>query len=169
MITEVECRLLFAGRIIAVVAVVGFHGYQTIIACMHALLGQIDGDGQITAQMFFHQSTVDINALLAHNGLEMHKDVLARHIFWNDEMLAIPSDALIISATTRLGRFQLHGVRGTDNLPTTVIKVFGISPRSIATMKAPSLIEVINDTSASAELIKSRHGSFYLCKSHRWQ
>ena len=47
MIGEVELRLLFARGIVLVVAVVGLDSDDALVASLHALGREIDGDGQV--------------------------------------------------------------------------------------------------------------------------
>ena len=54
MIGEIELRLLLAGRIVGIVAIVSLHGNETLVARLHTFLGQVDSDGQVAAQMLLY-------------------------------------------------------------------------------------------------------------------
>ena len=151
MIAEVESRLLLSRRISLVVAVVGLHRHYALVARLYALFGQVDGYGQISAQMLFHFSAVDIHLLLAHNGLKVQRDVLALHVGRHGEMLAIPGNALIVAASACLGRLESYAVRGAHHLPTAVVKVGSSGTLGVAKMKAPALVEVVDNASAALQ------------------
>ena len=101
--------------------------------------------------MLFHFSAVDIHLLLAHNGLKVQRDVFAIHVGRHGEMLAIPGNALIVAASACLGRLESYAVRGAHHLPTAVVKVGSSGTLSVAKMKAPALVEVVDNTSAALQ------------------
>jgi hypothetical protein len=151
MIGEVELVLLLARRIVLVVAVVGLHGDEALVASLHTLCGEVDGNGQIAAEVLFDESAVDIDPLLAHDGLEVDEYQFISHILRHCEVLAIPADTLIVAAATGLGGFQTVDVWGTDNLPSAVVEACGFSTFGIAKEEAPAFVEVIHDTSAALQ------------------
>ena len=132
VIGEIELVLLLAGGIVLVIAVVGLHGNEALVACLHTFFCQVDGDGQITAEMLLDEPAVDIDPLLAHDGLEMDEYLFAGHILGHGEVLAIPADPLIVTATTGLGGLQTVNMRGADNLPSAVVESCGLGTLDIA-------------------------------------
>ena len=103
VIGEIELVLLLAGGIVLVIAVVGLHGNEALVACLHTFFCKVDGDGQITAEMLLDKPAIDIDPLLAHDRLKMNKYLFVCHVFRHCEVLAIPADTLIVAATTGLG------------------------------------------------------------------
>ena len=149
MISKVELVLLLARGIVLIVAIVGLHGDETFVTRFHSLCGEVDGNGKIAAQVFFYKSAVDIDPLLAHDGLEMDDYLFAGHILRYSEVFAIPTNTLVISATTGLRGFQTVDMRGTDHLPLVVAEGRGLCTFDIAEPEAPPFIEIINDSSAT--------------------
>ena len=145
MIGEVERHLLLARRIGLVVAVVGFDGDDKIVANSRGRKG--DGDRQIATLVFFHLLAIDIDGLLAHDGLEMQGNVTASTFRRQREMLAIPGNALIVATTTGFCWHQLDSMGCGDHLPGLVIEVFGLSTSNITQMEAPASVEVPHQSS----------------------
>ena len=102
MIGKIQLCLLLAGGIALIVAVISLHGNQAFVACFQPQSREVDGDGQIAAQMFLDDTPVDVNPLFAHDGLEVNVYLLARHIGRHHKMLAIPAYALIVAASAGL-------------------------------------------------------------------
>ena len=117
MIGEVELRLVFPGRVVFIVAVVGPQGNEAGVAGFHAMVGEIDDDGQVAAFVLRHPLAVHKHLLLAHHRLEMHGDGLACHVGRHGETLAIPAYALIVAASTGIGGFQTYWMGGAHHLP----------------------------------------------------
>ena len=117
VVGEVERHLLLARGVGLVVAVIGLDGDDQVIARSIAKGGKVEGDGQIAALVLHGLLAVDIDGLLAHDGLEVQGDVTPLALLWQAEVLAIPGDALIVAAAAGLGRHQLDGMRGADHFP----------------------------------------------------
>ena len=109
MIGEVELGLFLAWRIGLVVAVVSFDSDDQVIADGIAREG--DGDGEIAAFVVLYFLTIDVDSLLTHNRLEMQGDITTSTFIGQTEVLAIPDNALIVTAATGLGRHELNAMR----------------------------------------------------------
>ena len=167
MICEVQLTLLLSRRIALVVAVVGLHGNETAVTGLNTSSRQVDDDRQIASLMLIHETAVDIYPLLAHDGLEMHDDVLPCHIFGHDEVLPVPAYTLIVTAAAGLGRHQLHGMGGADHRPRAIVVVCprrgrlralpSVIFRHIAHQEPPPLVEVIQHTPAALKWEEPRH------------
>ena len=155
MISKVKRILCFSGRIALVIAVVGHDGNDTLVARLHSGFRQRNGDRQIAAQMFLHQTTVDIEFLLAHDGLEVERHVHPRQLGGDREVLAIPRHPLIVTATAGFGRHQLHAVRGGHDFPIAIVEVGSLCPFHIAAEETPSGIKIIHLAPASLQGKKS--------------
>ncbi len=81
---------------------------------------------------------VDIYLLLTHNPLKMESDILAGGLLRHDEVLAIPSHPLIITATARLCGHKLHGMRCRYHFPSGVIQSYRPAIGHITEMETPS-------------------------------
>lgn len=71
MIAEVETGLGLTRRKRLVVAVVGLNGHDATVAFPNILLVEVDDDWQIAAKMPDGEPAVDVDVLLAHDGLEV--------------------------------------------------------------------------------------------------
>ena len=142
MIGEVERHLLLAWGIGLVVAVVSLDGDDDIVACCTAEGGEVEGDGQIAAFVFLYLLAIDVEGLLAHDGLEVEGDITTLTFLRQAEVLAIPGDTLIVAATAGLGRHQLDGMGRRYYLPLLVVEVFLLGSGDIAEMEAPGGVEV---------------------------
>ena len=121
MVGEVERQLGLAGRVGLVVAVVSFDGDDQIVA--HRC-GYGDGDGQVATFVVLYLLTIEVDGLLAHDGLEVDGDLTPLALLGQPEVLAIPGNALIVATTAGLGRHQLNGMRCRDHFPRLVVEVF---------------------------------------------
>ena len=157
MIGEVELCLFLARRITLIIAIIGFDGYQTVIASLHALSRKIEGDRQIASQMLLHKTTVDIDPLLTHDGLEMNLNLFTLHISRHHKMLAIPANALIIPTAAGLGRFQTVDMRGRDHFPFRVVESHSLGTSDISKRETPAFVEIINDTATILQREQTCH------------
>ena len=130
VVGEVEGHLLLARGVGLVVAVVVADGDDKIIA--HIGDRERDGDGQIATLVVLDLLAIEVDGLFAHDGLEMEGNITTSTLLGQHEVLAIPRNALIVTATTGLGRHQLDGMRGRHHLPRLVVKVLCPSPGDIA-------------------------------------
>ncbi len=71
VIAEVESRLFLAWRIVLVVAVVGLHCNDVLLAGLHSQFAQVDDYRQIAAKMLGHLLSVEPDGLFAHDSLEI--------------------------------------------------------------------------------------------------
>ena len=111
MISEVEGHLLLTWRIGLVVAVVSHDGDNTVVTSGYAKSRQGDSDRQIAALVVLDLLAIDIDGLLAHDGLEMEGHVTACAFFGQHKMFSIPGNTLIVATTTGLSRHQLNTMR----------------------------------------------------------
>ena len=126
MVGEVELCLFLSWRVVLVITVVSLHGNQTGITGLEVqvvdvVAREINGDGEVAAEVFLYKDAVDIYLLLSHDGLEVHGDLLPLHILGNHEPFPIPGDALVVTASAGLARFQARGMWSTYHLPLGVI------------------------------------------------
>ena len=129
VVGKVERHLCLAGRKGLVVAVVGLHGDDQFVAGFVAEVCETEGDGQVAALMVLHLAPVDVERLLAHDGLEVEGDVSALTLLRYAEVLAIPRYSLIVSAAAGFGRHELDGVWRADDLPRLVVEGLLFSTR----------------------------------------
>ena len=155
VIGEVELRLFLSRWVALVVAIVGLQGYHAGVACFNALLRQVYRDGKIATEMLLDELAVDIYPLLTHDGLEMHRHLLAAHILREDERLTIPAGALVVAASTGISRFETDGMRSTHHLPLGVVETCGLCSFGVAKEEAPAVVEVIDDTSTIGQGIEA--------------
>ena len=66
-------------------------------------------------------------------------------------MLAVPADALIVTATTGLGGFQPVDMRSTDHLPLGIVEGRSLGTLGIAQQEPPAFVEVIDDASTALQ------------------
>ena len=92
--------------------------------------------------MFFHLLAIDVDGLFAHDGFEVECHISSLTLLGHREVLAIPGNALIVTATTGLSRHQLYAVRRRDKLPSFVVEILSFSTSHIAQMEAPASVEV---------------------------
>ena len=161
VVGEVECHLFLAWGVSLVVAVVGLDGDNYIVAYIIGRQG--DGDGQVATLVFLHFLAVDVDGLLAHDGLEMQGDVATGTFLGQYEMLTIPSYALIVATTAGLGGHQLDAMGRAHHFPCLVVEVFCLSTSDIAQMKAPASIEVPYQASAVLQREEASYGGLRPC------
>ena len=80
MIGKIECHLLLARRVGLVITIVSTDSHDTLFACRTAQIGEVDVNGQIATFMLLYLLSVDIDSLLAHDGLKV-KDCIAPSTF----------------------------------------------------------------------------------------
>ena len=162
VIGEVQLGLFLARRIVGIVAIVGLDGNETSVAGLHTFGRKVDGDGQITTEMFLYQPAVHIDPLLTHDGLEVDGNRLTRHILRNDKRLPVPAHPLVIAASAGLGGFQAVDVRGADDLPLRIVEAFCLGTFRVTQHEAPTFVEVIHDATAA---LKGEETGYRLCGS----
>ena len=158
MIGEVESGLFLAGRIGLVVAIVSHHGYQTVIASLDICLRKIHDDGQISAFVLLHQLTIHVDVLLTHDGFKVNSHVFPLHVSGHGEMFPVPNDALIVATTAGFIGYE-HGCMGSANhFPLAVIEVQGFCSLHVTAIETPSLVEIINHTTAAFQRKQTSNG-----------
>ena len=161
VIGKVELCLFLAWRVGLVVAIVGADGDDQIIANIKSR--ERDGDRQVAAFVFLDLLAIDVDGLLAHDGLEMQGDVATGTFLGQYEMLTIPSYALIVATTAGLGGHQLDAMGRAHHFPCLVVEVFCLSTSDIAQMKAPASIEVPYQASAVLQREEASYGGLRPC------
>ena len=171
MIGKVERILRFSGRIGLIVRVVRLDSYHATISGLHPRLREREHHRQIASQVLLDKLTVHIEGLLAHHRLEVQQHLLLGTIGRHGKGLAIPDNALVVAATTRLGRDQFDRMRGRDHLPGRIVERNSLGSGHIALHKAPAAIEIIDYTPTPLERNESRHrglGRTILLGLHRY-